>query len=54
MTYQPGKSLLNLNTFVMDAAQTNLAQRVGMFDNDNGIYFEKTGSTLRWVRRTST
>jgi hypothetical protein len=54
MSYQPGKSLLNLNTFVMDSAQTNLAQRVGMFDNDNGIYFEKTGSTLNWVRRTST
>ena len=54
MSYQPGKSLLNLNTFVMDSAQTNLAQRIGMFDNDNGIYFEKTGSTLRWVRRTST
>ena len=54
MSYQPGKSLLNLNTFVMDTAQTNLAQRVGMFDNDNGIYFEKTGSTLNWVRRTST
>ena len=54
MSYQPGKSLLHFSTFVMDTAQTNLAQRVGMFDNDNGIYFEKTGSTLNWVRRTST
>lgn len=54
MSYQPGKSLLIFNTFVMDSAQTNLAQRIGSFDNDNGIYFEKTGSTLNWVRRTST
>ena len=54
MSYQPGKSLLHFSTFVMDTAQTNLAQRVGMFDNDNGVYFEKTGSTLNWVRRTST
>ena len=52
MTYQPGKSLLNLNTFVMNAQTENLEQRVGMFDANNGIFFEDTGTGYRFVRRT--
>jgi hypothetical protein len=31
MPYQPGKGLLVLATFVMNAAKTNLRQRVGYF-----------------------
>jgi len=54
MSYQPGKSLFNLNTFVMAADDENLRQRVGMFDTNNGIFFQKTGSTLYIVRRTYT
>ena len=54
MSYQPGKSLFNLNTFVMAADDENLRQRVGMFDANNGIFFQKTGSTLYIVRRTYT
>ena len=54
MSYQPGKSLLNLNTFVMSAHDDNLRQRIGMFDVNNGIFFQKTGSTLYIVRRTYT
>jgi len=38
MSYQPGKSLLVMNTFVMAPAQDNLRQRVGYFGTDNGIY----------------
>jgi len=30
-SYQPGKSLLVMSTFVMDAAKTNLRQRVGYY-----------------------
>ena len=52
MTYQPGKSLLNLNTFVMNAQEENLEQRVGMFDANNGIFFEDTGTGYQIVRRT--
>jgi len=37
-SYQPGKSLLVMNTFVMAAPQDNLRQRVGYFGTDNGIY----------------
>ena len=39
MSYQPGKSLLTLNTFVMNTPTTNLKQKVGLFDANNGIFF---------------
>jgi len=52
MSYQPGKSLLNLNTFVMNTLTANLKQKVGMFDANNGIFFYADGTTLKIVRRT--
>jgi len=51
--YQPGKSLLVLNTFAMSALQTNLRQRVGYFTAGNGIYFEADGEDLYLVIRSS-
>jgi len=54
MSYQPGKSLLNLNTFVMNAQESGLEQRVGMFDANNGIFFEDTGTAYQIVRRSYT
>jgi len=42
-SYQPGKSLLVLNTFVMNSPKENLRQRVGYFGADNGIYLEVAG-----------
>lgn len=50
--YQPGKSLLVMNTFVMSAPQTNLRCRVGYFTTQNGVFFERTNSTLNIVRRS--
>jgi len=50
--YQPGKSLLNLNTFVMSPAKTGLRQRVGYFGADNGMYLELVDSTLNFVKRS--
>ena len=50
--YQPGKSLLVLNTFVMNAPKTNLRQRVGYFGADNGMYFEVDGDTSYFVERS--
>lgn len=41
--YQPGKSLLILNTFAMDSGRANLTQRVGYFNEHNGVYLEKGG-----------
>jgi hypothetical protein len=52
MSYQPGKSLLILNTFVMNVQEENLEQRVGTFDANNGIFFEDTGTGYQIVRRT--
>jgi len=52
-SYQPGKSLLTLSTFVFNPAKTNLRQRVGYFGDDNGIYIELANSTLSFVERSS-
>jgi hypothetical protein len=52
--YQPGKSLLIMNTFAMATLKANLTQRVGYFTVDNGIYFEAVGTTLNLVIRSST
>lgn len=52
--YQPGKSLLILATFVMGAAQTNLTQRVGYFDPNNGIFLSQDGTTINMNLRTNT
>src|SRR5210317_1062454 len=54
MSYQPGKSLLIFNTFVMNAQTENLKQRVGTFDANNGIFFEDTGTGYQIVRRSYT
>lgn len=50
--YQPGKGLLIMCTFVMAAAQTNLRQRAGYFNTDNGVFFQKYGSTNSFVLRS--
>jgi hypothetical protein len=50
--YQPGKSLLVLNTFVFGTAQADLTQRVGYYDNDNGLFVQLT-DTLSFVKRTN-
>jgi hypothetical protein len=52
-SYQPGKSLLVLNTFVMAPAQTNLRQRVGYFGAANGYYLEQDDTTVNFVERSS-
>lgn len=52
--YQPGKSLLVMNTFVMPTAHANLRCRVGYFGVNNGVFFERSGTALRMVRRTYT
>ena len=54
-SYQPGKSLQIINTFVMNTPKTNLRQRVGYFGADNGIYFETAGigtTSVSFVERS--
>jgi hypothetical protein len=52
-SYQPGKSLLVLSTFVMDVAKTGLRQRVGYYGAANGYYLEQNNSTVSFVERSS-
>jgi hypothetical protein len=44
-SYQPGKSLLFMSTFVMNPAKANLRQRVGYYGAANGMYLEVSGTT---------
>ena len=53
-SYQPGKSILTMNTFVMESGQENQRQRVGYFSADNGIFIEQSGvSAPAIVKRSS-
>lgn len=51
-SYQPGKSLLVMSSFVMNPAQDNLRQRIGYHTNNNGLYLQLNGSTLSFVERS--
>ena len=51
-SYQPGKSLLVLNTFVMSPAKTGLTQRVGYYDTNNGFYLEQVDNQIQFVKRS--
>ena len=50
--YQPGKSLLVLNTFVMSAAKAGLTQRIGYYGTSNGFYLEQAGTAVSFVKRS--
>lgn len=51
--YQPGKSLLVLQTFVMHDTKTGKRTRIGYFDANNGHYLERNGSDIYFVRRST-
>lgn len=51
-SYQPGKSLLVMSTFVLSPVKTGLRQRIGYFGADNGLYLELANSTLSFVERS--
>jgi len=53
-SYQPGKSLLTLTTFVMNTPTAGLRQRVGLFGAQNGVYFEVDGTNINLVIRKYT
>ena len=50
--YQPGKSLLILNTFAMANTSTNVRQRVGFFNSKDGVFFEEKGENQYFVIRS--
>ena len=53
MPYQPGKSLLIMNTFTMGTPKANVVQRVGYFTTNNGIYLENDSGNNYVVLRSS-
>jgi hypothetical protein len=53
-SYQPGKSLLSMLTFVMNTPTAGVTQRAGYFGSQNGVYFEVAGTTKNLVIRKYT
>ena len=51
-SYQPGKSLLVMNTFVMPNTASNQRIRIGYFNTENGVFLERDGSDVYFTRRT--
>lgn len=51
--YQPGKSMLIMETFVMAAAKTGLRQRVGYYDFRDGFFLEQDDDDIYFVRRSN-
>lgn len=54
LRYQPGYSYQLILAGVMGAAKTNVRQRLGYFDANDGIFFEQTSTGISIVTRTST
>lgn len=51
--YQPGKSLLILQTYIMNPPKENLRQRYGYFGEENGVFFQIENEELSFVIRSS-
>ena len=51
-TYQPGKSLLILCTFVIGAKVAGVTKRVGYFDEKNGLFLQCQNEQMAIVRRS--
>ncbi len=51
--YQPGKSQLQLSTFLMDDGTANVTRRVGYFDAENGIFLQHDDAGTYVVKRSS-
>lgn len=52
LSYVPGRSQFIHMTGVMAAGKTNLIQRIGYFDDNNGLFFEQDGTDVYVVLRS--
>lgn len=53
MSYQPGKSLLVMITFVMSGVTNGVVQSAGYYDDNDGIYLFNNQGELNIVKRSS-
>ena len=51
--YQPGKSMMVLQSFVGTTPTAGLIQEVGLFDDNNGVILRASGTTLQFVIRSN-
>lgn len=51
--YQPGKSLMILQSFAGSTPTAGIRQEVGFFDDDNGVMLRVNGTTIQFVIRSS-
>lgn len=51
--YQPGKATTVMATGVFGAGQANTVKRIGMFDDNNGVFFQLDGTTKSVVVRSN-
>lgn len=51
--YQPGKSMLIFLTGVLGTAESGITQRIGYFDDDNGLIFNCEDAVMKVTRRTN-
>jgi hypothetical protein len=49
--YQPGKSLLSIQSFTGAHPASGLVQEIGLFDDNNGVILRASGTTLQFVLR---
>lgn len=52
--YQAGKSMVHRNVVYVSGDSENQIKRWGVFDQENGLFFEQIGTQVSLVRRTST
>lgn len=52
--YQPGKSILIMQSFVGNAPTTGLTQEIGYFNDNNGVMLRVNGTDVQFVIRSST
>lgn len=53
--YQPGRGIIcKMSIVVGDSGKTNVRRRWGLFDDNDGLFFELDGTTLYVVQRSST
>lgn len=51
--YVPGKSLLTFQTFILGNTDAGTTKRVGLFDDNNGVYLKSVGNAISLVIRSN-